>query len=183
MQGRHTGKIRPTLRIFFCACAVADPEQVVQRYKKRYGRDPPPAFDRWLAFARQRGCTVEGFEQIDIDLAPFRDKNGMTGTGGCLAARMERTGVGGGSSPGGEEGFWRIHAGAGTKKYNRPGPLQRQKQHCRYANVCLCGCGWVWHIKYEAVVSVGGVGGVTELKGRGGRLNIRPGQARPGRLR
>jgi hypothetical protein len=42
-------------------------------YRKRRGRHPPPGFDQWFAFARDRGSIVveDFFDQIYHDIAPF----------------------------------------------------------------------------------------------------------------
>ena len=33
----------------------------------------PPGFENWVAFAKERGCVLEPYDQIRRDLAPFRD--------------------------------------------------------------------------------------------------------------
>lgn len=45
----------------------------VARYKARYGRSPPPGFDRWWAFAKARNHTyVDDYDGMMDDLRPFR---------------------------------------------------------------------------------------------------------------
>jgi Glycosyl transferase family 90 len=48
-------------------------ETAVAEYRSRYrGRAPPPNFDKWYEFARERGCPViDNYDQIDRDLLPF----------------------------------------------------------------------------------------------------------------
>ena len=38
-----------------------------------YPRPPPPGFDAWLAFAKERQCELQQYDQIESDLAAFRD--------------------------------------------------------------------------------------------------------------
>lgn len=46
--------------------------ETVQKYRKRYGRHPPPGFKDWYKFARDRGVyNVDDFQQIMDDLRPF----------------------------------------------------------------------------------------------------------------
>ncbi len=48
-------------------------ETAVAEYHSRYrGRDPPPNFDKWYEFAKERGCLImDNYDQIDTDLLPF----------------------------------------------------------------------------------------------------------------
>ncbi|KAJ7177030.1 glycosyl transferase family 90-domain-containing protein [Mycena filopes] len=41
------------------------------RYALRTGRAPPRGFDAFVAFARERGCLVEGYTAVERDFAPF----------------------------------------------------------------------------------------------------------------
>lgn len=44
----------------------------VTEYQLRYHRLPPPNFDKWFAFAKERGCSiVDDYDQIYNDLLPF----------------------------------------------------------------------------------------------------------------
>lgn len=46
--------------------------QAVKRYRSQYGRHPPPGFDKWYIFARERGIYhLDDFDQIMADLRPF----------------------------------------------------------------------------------------------------------------
>ncbi|KAK6512113.1 hypothetical protein TWF481_001008 [Arthrobotrys musiformis] len=46
--------------------------QVVEKYRVKYGRHPPPNFDKWYQFARKRNCVnFDDFDQIMDDLRPF----------------------------------------------------------------------------------------------------------------
>ncbi|TGZ80496.1 hypothetical protein EX30DRAFT_396219 [Ascodesmis nigricans] len=46
--------------------------ETVTRYRKKYGRHPPPGFDKWYRFARERGIwNVDDFDQIWHDLRPY----------------------------------------------------------------------------------------------------------------
>ena len=38
-----------------------------------YPRPRPPGFDAWLAFAKERQCELQQYDQIESDLAAFRD--------------------------------------------------------------------------------------------------------------
>lgn len=48
-------------------------ETAVAEYRSRYrGRAPPPNFDKWYNFAKERGCAIiDDYDQIDRDLLPF----------------------------------------------------------------------------------------------------------------
>ncbi|KAL3423370.1 capsular associated protein [Phlyctema vagabunda] len=47
-------------------------KQTVDKYRKKYGRHPPPGFRDWYKFARDKGVhNVDDFEQIMDDLRPF----------------------------------------------------------------------------------------------------------------
>ncbi|KAH7313782.1 hypothetical protein B0I35DRAFT_480442 [Stachybotrys elegans] len=44
----------------------------VNEYQRRYGIPPPPGFDRWFQFAKDRGSLIiDDFDQIHKDLLPF----------------------------------------------------------------------------------------------------------------
>ena len=46
--------------------------QVVEKYRSKYGRHPPPGFKEWYKFARKRNVfNIDDFEQIMDDLRPF----------------------------------------------------------------------------------------------------------------
>lgn len=46
--------------------------QTVSKYRRRYGRHPPPGFKEWYQFARKRNVhNIDDFEQIMDDLRPF----------------------------------------------------------------------------------------------------------------
>ncbi|KAK6526820.1 hypothetical protein TWF281_010018 [Arthrobotrys megalospora] len=46
--------------------------QVVERYRMKYGRHPPPKFDEWYKFAKKRNCVnFDDFDQIMDDLRPY----------------------------------------------------------------------------------------------------------------
>lgn len=92
-------------------------------YRTRYGRHPPPNFDRWVAFALERGSPViDTFDQIEGDLAPFRglspaelrrrtsDVLSARGGLGIGAIRIR----GGGGSDGGEKRKGRVELGPGS---------------------------------------------------------------------
>lgn len=47
--------------------------ETVDRYKERYNRNPPPGFDVWFEYAKNRSVlVVDEFNQIYEDLLPFR---------------------------------------------------------------------------------------------------------------
>ncbi|EPS39251.1 hypothetical protein H072_6975 [Dactylellina haptotyla CBS 200.50] len=47
-------------------------QQVVQKYRAKYGRQPPPKFDEWFKFAKRRDCAnFDDFDRIMDDLRPF----------------------------------------------------------------------------------------------------------------
>lgn len=44
----------------------------VEEYHRRYGRPPPPGFDIWFRFAKDRNCKIiNDYDQIIKDLEPF----------------------------------------------------------------------------------------------------------------
>lgn len=46
--------------------------QTVSKYRRKYGRHPPPGFDKWYRFARKKNVhNIDDFEQIMDDLRPF----------------------------------------------------------------------------------------------------------------
>ena len=46
--------------------------RAIATYRARYHRAPPPGFDRWLDFARERNHTfVDEYDSLMADLAPF----------------------------------------------------------------------------------------------------------------
>lgn len=46
--------------------------EAAKEYRRRYGRDPPPRFDRWFDFAAARGSLViDDFDSMHEDLVPF----------------------------------------------------------------------------------------------------------------
>ena len=47
-------------------------KETVSKYRRRYGRHPPPGFKKWYQFARKRNVfNIDDFEQIMDDLRPF----------------------------------------------------------------------------------------------------------------
>ncbi|KAI9849386.1 MAG: hypothetical protein M1830_007113, partial [Pleopsidium flavum] len=47
-------------------------KETVSKYRRRYGRHPPPGFKDWYQFARDRNAhNIDDFEQIMDDLRPF----------------------------------------------------------------------------------------------------------------
>ncbi|KAJ7638350.1 glycosyl transferase family 90-domain-containing protein [Roridomyces roridus] len=46
-------------------------EQAKSRYALRNNRSPPPNYDEWYKFARDRSCLIDEYEQISRDFAPF----------------------------------------------------------------------------------------------------------------
>lgn len=48
-------------------------EEAAQAYRSRRGRHPPPGFDRWWAFAQEKGTVIveDFFDQIYHDVEPF----------------------------------------------------------------------------------------------------------------
>ncbi|KAG8162659.1 hypothetical protein KVR01_007137 [Diaporthe batatas] len=101
------------------AGASQDAREAAAAYRGRYGRAPPPNFDRWVAFARARGSPVlDVFDQIEGDLAPFRalaPAELRARTGEVLAARG---GLGIGAirirGGGGSEHTGRVELGPGS---------------------------------------------------------------------
>ncbi|KAI9892987.1 MAG: hypothetical protein M1814_000871 [Vezdaea aestivalis] len=54
------------------AGSSASLRDAVNNYKNRYGRLPPPGFDKWYEFAVSRGSVViDDFDGVDADLMPF----------------------------------------------------------------------------------------------------------------
>lgn len=49
-------------------------DRATRNYKARYGRAPPPGFDKWFAFATQgrNHSLVDEYDQLMADLEPFR---------------------------------------------------------------------------------------------------------------
>ncbi|KAI4233698.1 MAG: hypothetical protein LQ352_008227 [Teloschistes flavicans] len=46
--------------------------QTVSKYRRKYGRHPPPRFDEWYEFARKKNVhNIDDFEQVMDDLRPF----------------------------------------------------------------------------------------------------------------
>ena len=55
------------------AARSKDLPEAVQRYQDRYGNNPPPGFDIWFDYARNRSVVItDEFDQISEDLLPFR---------------------------------------------------------------------------------------------------------------
>ena len=49
------------------------PNQAIIEYRRRYNRNPPKGFARWVQFALDHGSKViDDFDQIDRDLKPYR---------------------------------------------------------------------------------------------------------------
>jgi hypothetical protein len=46
-------------------------EQAASRYSLKNGRPPPPRYDRWFKFARDRSCLIDDYDQIYRDYKPF----------------------------------------------------------------------------------------------------------------
>ncbi|KAF7365301.1 CAP10 domain-containing protein [Mycena venus] len=46
-------------------------DDAVARYSLKAGRQPPPNFDRWFAFARENKCLIDDYDQIQRDFEPF----------------------------------------------------------------------------------------------------------------
>lgn len=47
-------------------------DNAIRVYRRRYGRHPPPGYDRWYAFAVERdSIVIDDFDNIENDLAPF----------------------------------------------------------------------------------------------------------------
>ncbi|CAK4032729.1 glycosyltransferase family 90 [Lecanosticta acicola] len=64
-EEQHQAYVNATARSIDLSGAVSE-------YQNRYSRLPPPGFDHWYMFARQRNSTViDGFDSIDYDLLPF----------------------------------------------------------------------------------------------------------------
>ncbi|EIE18580.1 hypothetical protein COCSUDRAFT_45356 [Coccomyxa subellipsoidea C-169] len=51
-------------------------------------RQPPPGFQEWLGFAKEKGCVLEKYDRIEEDLRPFR-KTGITAAMVREAAQLE----------------------------------------------------------------------------------------------
>jgi hypothetical protein len=44
----------------------------VEEYRQRYGREPPPHFDKWFEFAKSKDAVIiDDYDQIYHDLLPF----------------------------------------------------------------------------------------------------------------
>jgi len=44
----------------------------LSKYRRKYGRHPPPGFEKWYKFARDKGVhNIDDFEQVMDDLRPF----------------------------------------------------------------------------------------------------------------
>ncbi|EPS39268.1 hypothetical protein H072_6956 [Dactylellina haptotyla CBS 200.50] len=49
------------------------PEEAIKAYKKRYSRDPPPGFSKWVRYAlAQKSAIIDDYDIIEERLAPFR---------------------------------------------------------------------------------------------------------------
>ncbi|KAF3143705.1 F-actin-capping protein subunit beta [Orbilia oligospora] len=49
------------------------PEEAIKVYKKRYQRDPPPGFSKWVRYALAHNSTViDDYDMIEERIAPFR---------------------------------------------------------------------------------------------------------------
>ena len=47
-------------------------KQTVQKYRLKHGRHPPPGFDQWYRFAREKKAhNIDDFQQIQDDMRPF----------------------------------------------------------------------------------------------------------------
>lgn len=46
-------------------------EQAVARYSLKNDRPPPPNFDKWFAFAQEKKCLIDDYDQIQRDFEPF----------------------------------------------------------------------------------------------------------------
>ena len=47
-------------------------KETVTKYRRKYGRHPPPGFRDWYKFARERNVhNVDDFDQIMDDMRPF----------------------------------------------------------------------------------------------------------------
>lgn len=54
------------------ACSSTDLSGAVERYKVRYGRHPPPGFERWYEYATTRNAKIiDDFDRIHDDLLPY----------------------------------------------------------------------------------------------------------------
>ena len=64
-----------------------------------YHRAAPPGFEAWLNYAREERCILEAYDQIEHDLAPFRELpdngEGRTITRAMIAAaaQLEQTAI------------------------------------------------------------------------------------------
>ncbi|KAJ6557366.1 glycosyl transferase family 90-domain-containing protein [Mycena vulgaris] len=45
--------------------------QAAARYSLKTDRPPPPNFDKWFAFAREKKCLIDDYDQIQRDFEPF----------------------------------------------------------------------------------------------------------------
>ncbi|KAJ7509027.1 glycosyl transferase family 90-domain-containing protein [Mycena galericulata] len=46
-------------------------KQAKARYKLKNNREPPPGYDEFYAFARQRGCLIDEYDKVHRDFEPF----------------------------------------------------------------------------------------------------------------
>ncbi|KAJ7499924.1 glycosyl transferase family 90-domain-containing protein [Mycena latifolia] len=46
-------------------------EQATARYALKYGRAPPRNYERWYRFAKDRGCLIDEYDQVQRDFEPF----------------------------------------------------------------------------------------------------------------
>ncbi|KAF7347257.1 CAP10 domain-containing protein [Mycena venus] len=46
-------------------------DQAMARYSLRNNRAPPPMYDKWFEFARERSCLIDEYNQISRDFEPF----------------------------------------------------------------------------------------------------------------
>jgi hypothetical protein len=51
---------------------------IKNQYRQKYGRDPPANFRKWIRMASAYKCSLNpsDYEQIDVDLRPFRARRG-----------------------------------------------------------------------------------------------------------
>jgi hypothetical protein len=50
------------------------PEEAVMEYRRRYAREPPAGFDKWLELAFAHNATlIDEYDRIEADLQPFRE--------------------------------------------------------------------------------------------------------------
>ncbi|KAJ7813901.1 glycosyl transferase family 90-domain-containing protein [Mycena olivaceomarginata] len=46
-------------------------KQAMARYSLKTGRPPPPNYDKWFEFAREKSCLIDDYDQIHRDFKPF----------------------------------------------------------------------------------------------------------------